>query len=223
VVSAAQVAAALSSTSRPQLATAPSATLPQLTGPAAPPEALAVSALRMGSGVADVASLLTNLVDVSPGKLELGSLPVGGAPAAAFLDLTNRGSQPVTFRLGHLPATSVDAGALVAEVAAAGPGNAMAATPNRHAELLRGGAAVAFSSTRSPDTPLTSVTVPPGARLRTRIRVSPRGCARRASAGRRLRTCRCRSRTHSHHSLRLQQPCERGTAPAALRRSIALC
>ncbi len=69
-----------------------------------------VSTLRSGGGVVDVASLLTNLVDVSPSKLQLAT---GQAAQSFTVEVFNRGTVALTFRASHRGAASVDGSALV--------------------------------------------------------------------------------------------------------------
>lgn len=69
-----------------------------------------VSTLRSGGGVVDIASLLTNLVDVSPSKLQLAT---GQAAQTFTFDVFNRGTVALTFRASHRGAASVDSSSLV--------------------------------------------------------------------------------------------------------------
>ncbi|GFR49052.1 hypothetical protein Agub_g11078 [Astrephomene gubernaculifera] len=72
-----------------------------------------VSVIHVGGGVVDIAAMATNLVDLTPCKLELGSALAAGGNVSYTLEAVNRGSAPLAFRLLHHAAASLDASVLL--------------------------------------------------------------------------------------------------------------
>ncbi|ORZ37224.1 peptidase S8/S53 domain-containing protein [Catenaria anguillulae PL171] len=70
---------------------------------------LAESVAKVGAGMVDALALLTNEIDVSPSKLELGDSP--GWPRAArktaTLTIRNNGKDTKTYRLTHTPSRAI--------------------------------------------------------------------------------------------------------------------
>ncbi|KAG2435049.1 hypothetical protein HYH02_012046 [Chlamydomonas schloesseri] len=177
-VSAAQVEAALLLTAKPLPNLRPTAAAVDAAASAPSPAtaaagtaaAVPASVLRVGGGVVDVAAMATNLVDLSPSKLELGSGLLGRGNLTFNLDAVNRAAAPITFRLLHLAAATIDGGVLMTvdrSIGAGGPNNSRTAGPFLPAELPYGAAAVAFSSTRA--RVIDTVTLPGRGRVRFRV------------------------------------------------------
>lgn len=179
-VSAAQVEAALVLTAKPlpdlrptaaavDAASAASAPSPA-TAAAGTAAATPASVLRVGAGVVDVAAMATNLVDLSPSKLELGSGLLGRGNLTFNMDAVNRAAAPITFRLLHLAASTIDGGVMMTvdrSIGAGGPNNSRVAQPFSPVELPYGAATVAFANTRA--RVIDTVTLPGRGRVRFRV------------------------------------------------------
>ncbi|EFJ47326.1 hypothetical protein VOLCADRAFT_92090 [Volvox carteri f. nagariensis] len=172
-ITAAQVARALSITSRPVFdRNASSAALsasPANSPIPSPAPAATTSALRVGSGSVDIAGLLTNRFDVSPAQIELGSNLTFGSSFSVWLDVSmdRTGLQPVLLQFGHQAAASISSSDLmVVNKAPVGPFNNRSAAPFDpvYSPVT---ASVTFASSRVSN--IANMTVPAGGNIRLRV------------------------------------------------------
>ncbi|KAG2483757.1 hypothetical protein HYH03_017412 [Edaphochlamys debaryana] len=131
--------------------------------------ALPASAFRVGGGVVDIAAMATNLADVSPCKLELGSGLSQGKGTTFTIDVTNRGSAPLTFRLLHRPAASVDASTILSVSAVPGTANNSRRADAFAPAALPAAAVLGISAVRVGD--MDTVTIPGNGKSRFKVTI----------------------------------------------------
>eukprot|EP00198_Chlamydomonas_reinhardtii_P012308 XP_001701645.1 predicted protein [Chlamydomonas reinhardtii] len=107
---------------------------------------------------------------VSAAQLELGSGLLGRGNLTFNMDAVNRAAAPITFRLLHLAASTIDGGVMMTvdrSIGAGGPNNSRVAQPFSPVELPYGAATVAFANTRA--RVIDTVTLPGRGRVRFRV------------------------------------------------------